>query len=122
MLILRVTIAGLDPASSILWESLGLSAEALRARSDILVVAQVEARKPERDGYSQYRVQFELNKHHGLVAHEVQFRGTLDDRDRPTWIHSIRRDLALAVRDHFLTTQLYMHLAHQLGWFTKPTV
>src|SRR3954466_7167165 len=103
-----------DPGPSILWDTLEISAQPLQGRCDLLVVAHLQAEKRSHDGYGQYRVQFELDRHHGLVSHEVLLLTMTGDADRPIWMHSTRRDLALAVRDRFLKTQLYTHLARQL--------
>ena len=74
------------------------------------------AKKRDLPEYGQYRVKFELNKDHGLVTHEVELLSPAGEMDQPTWVHSIWRDLALAVRDHFLKTHHYTDIARQLGW------
>jgi hypothetical protein len=60
------------PSSVILWDTLKISAEPLRGRSDILVVAQVRVREQGQKGADQYRVNFELNRHHGLVSQDTE--------------------------------------------------
>ena len=58
-----------------------------------------------------------------LTDHESHV--TLHDRvagqDEPLWRYSGRRDIVVAVRDHFLTTQLYAHVAGQLGWMVDSS-
>ena len=98
------------------WDTLQLSATPLRARSDILVVSRVTAKQGHGQGYVPYRMNFEINRYHGLVSHDIEVMVAEGDQDEPAWRHSIRRDLVLAIRDRFLTTQLYAHAAHQLGW------
>jgi len=107
------------PSAVILWDTLKLSAEPLRGRSDILVVAQVQVRESGQKGPAQYRINFELNSHHGLVSHDTEVLVSATGADGPLWRYSGRRDVVLAVKDRFLTTQLYAHVARQLGWIAK---
>jgi hypothetical protein len=106
--------------SSILWDSLKLSAEPLRGRSDILVVAQVRVQERGQNGSDEYRVNFELNRHHGLVSHDTEVLISVAGMDGPLWRYSGRRDLVVAIKNRFLTTQLYSHVAGQLGWIAGP--
>jgi hypothetical protein len=110
------------PTSVIVWDTLKLSAEPLRGRGDILVVAQVKVRKTGQNGSDEYRINFELNRHHGLVSDDTERLVATAGADRPLWRYSGRRDLVLAVKDRFLTTQLYTHMAGQLGWTFNPSV
>jgi hypothetical protein len=106
--------------SSILWDSLKLSAEPLRGRSGILVVAQVRVQERGQKGSDEYRINFELNRHHGLVSHDTEVLTSAAEMDGPLWRYSGRRDLVVAIKNHFLTTQLYSHAAGQLGWISDP--
>ena len=108
-------------ASTIQWDTLKLSAEPLRGRGDILVVADVKVRQKDQKGADQYRINFELNRHHGLVSYDTEVM-ELAGADGPHWRYSGRRDLVVALKDHFLTTQLYTHVAGQLGWVLNPSV
>jgi hypothetical protein len=108
--------------SIILWDTLKLSAEPLRGRGDILVVAQVRVRERDQKGADQYRINFELNRHHGLVSHDTEVWAWPTGGDVPRWRYSGRRDLVVAVKDYFLTTQLYAHAAGQLGWVPNTSV
>lgn len=110
------------PRSVILWDSLKLSAEPLRGRSGILVVAQVRVRTSAQNGSDEYRINFELNRYHGLVSQDTEVLIPTAGRDGPLWRYSGRRDIVLAIRDRFLTTQLYAHVAGQLGWLPAPDV
>jgi hypothetical protein len=108
-------------SSNILWETLTLSAEPLRGRGGILVVAQVRVQESgQKDSY-EYRINFELNRHHGLVAHDTEVMVPAR-ADGPRWRYSGRRDLVVAVKDRFLKTQLYSHVAGQLGWVPNPDI
>ena len=109
-------------ASNIQWDTLKLSAEPLRSRSDILVVADVKVRQRDQKGVDQYRINFELNRHHGLVSHDTEILLSGAGEDGPRWRYSGRRDLVVAVKNHFLKTQLYTHVAGQLGWVLNPSV
>lgn len=104
------------PSSVILWDTLELSAEPLRGRSDILVVARVKVEKPDRKGLDEYRINFEINRHHGLVSHDTEVMVPAAGLDGPLWRYSGRRDIVVALKNRFLTTQLYAHMAGQLGW------
>lgn len=106
----------------ILWDTLKLSAEPLRGRSSILVVAQVRVRENGQKNAAQYRVNFELNRHYGLISHDTEVLVSSTGRDDRSWRYSGRRDVVVAIKDHFLTTQLYMHLAGQLGWVPRLNV
>jgi hypothetical protein len=106
----------------ILWDSLKLSAKPLWGRSDILVVAQVKVQRTGQEGSDEYRINFELNRHHGLVSHDVEVWVWPTGGDVPLWRYSGRRDLVVAVKDRFLETQLYAHVAGQLGWLPNPSV
>lgn len=108
-------------ASNILWDTLKLSAEPLRSRSDILVVADVRVQDRGRKRSDEYRINFELNRHHGPVADDTEVMEPAGP-DGPHWRYSGRRDLVVAVKDRFLTTQLYTHMAGQLGWVLNPSV
>lgn len=109
------------PSSVILWDTLKLSAKPLRARSDILVVAQVKVQKTGKKGADEYRINFELNRHHGLVSHDVEVWVWPPGGDVPLWRYSGRRDIVVAVKDRFIATQLYSHMAGQLGWIPHPS-
>jgi hypothetical protein len=110
------------PSSIILWDTLKLSAEPLRGRSDILVVAQVRVRERDQKSADQYRINFEINRHHGLVSQDTEVQVSAPSEDSPLWRYSGRRDIVMAVKDRFLTTQLYAHVASQLGWVLDPSV
>jgi hypothetical protein len=112
----------LGPRSIILWDTLKLSADPLRGRGDILVVAQVRVRERDQKDADQYRINFELNRHHGLVSHDTEVWAWPTGGDVPRWRYSGRRDLVVAVKDRFLETQLYAHVAGQLGWVPNPSV
>jgi len=107
--------------SNILWDTLKLSAEPLRGRGGILVVAQVRVQGTGQKGSDEYRINFELNRHHGLVSHDTEVRVPAK-ADGPQWRYSGRRDLVVAVKHRFLKTQLYTHVAGQLGWVPNPGV
>jgi len=108
------------PASNIHWDRLKLSARPLLGRSDILVVAQMKVQGPK--GSDEYRINFELNRHHGLVSYDTEMMVSAPGEDGLRWRYSGRRDLVVAVKDHFLKTQLYAHTAGQLGWIINPSV
>jgi hypothetical protein len=110
------------PSSVILWDTLKLSAEPLRGRSNILVLAQVKVRKAGQQGSDTYRISFEINRHHGLVSHDVEVWVWPTGGDVPLWRYSGRRDIVVAVKDRFLTTQLYAQVAGQLGWIPDAPV
>ena len=112
--------SGLNP--NIQWDTLDLSATPLHGRSGILVVAQFKIQKQDRKGSDQYRINFEINRHHGLVSHDTEVLFTAAGGDGPRWRYSGRRDLVVAVKDRFLTTQLYSHMARQLGWTPDTSV
>jgi hypothetical protein len=105
----------------ILWDTLKLSAEPLRGRCDILVVANVKVHERGQKRSDEYRINFELNRHHGLVAYDTEVMESAG-ADGPHWRYSGRRDLVVVVKDRFLTTQLYTHVAGQLGWTHNPSV
>jgi hypothetical protein len=105
----------------ILWDSLKLSAKPLWARSDILVVADVKVQERGRKRPDEYRINFELNRHHGLMSDNTEVMEPTG-ADGPHWRYSGRRDLIVAVKDRFLKTQLYTHMAGQLGWVQNPSV
>ncbi len=104
------------PSAVILWDTLKLSAEPLRGRSDILVVVHVQVRDSGQRSADQYRINFEINRHHGLVSHDTEVLVSGARTDGPHWRYSVRRDILVAVKEHFLKTQLYAHVARQLGW------
>lgn len=108
-------------ASNIEWDSLKLSADPLWGRGDILVVADVKVQERGRRRSDEYRINFELNRHHGLVSNDTEVLEP-EGPDGPHWRYSGRRDLVVALKDHFLTTQLYTHVAGQLGWMVNPNV
>ncbi len=110
------------PSSIILWDTLKLSAEPLRGRSDVLVVAQVKVREAGRKGDDEYRINFELNRHHGIVSHDTEVLVSNAGVDGPLWRYSGRRDILVAIKDRFLATQLYAHVAGQLGWLPNSSV
>jgi hypothetical protein len=110
------------PRSIILWDTLKLSADPLRGRGDILVVAQLRVRERDQKDADRYRINFELNRHHGLVSHDTEVWAWPTGGDVPRWRYSGRRDLVVAVKDRFLETQLYAHVAGQLGWVPNPSV
>ena len=105
----------------ILWDTLRLSAKPRQSRSDILVVADVKVQERGRKRSDEYRINFELNRHHGLVSHDTEVMVSAG-ADGPRWRYSGRRDLVVAVKDRFLKTQLYSHVAGQLGWGPNPDV
>ncbi|MBQ0820910.1 hypothetical protein KBI52_11900 [Microvirga sp. HBU67558] len=109
----------LAPSSVILWDTLKLSAEPLRGRCDILVVARVKVQTSGRKGFDEYRINFELNRHHGLVSYDTEVLTPAAGADEPLWRYSGRRDLVVAVKNRFLATQLYAHVAGQLGWMPE---
>jgi hypothetical protein len=106
----------------ILWDTLKLSAKPLWARGDVLVVAHVKVQTREQKEPDEYRVNFELNRHHGLVSHDLEVWLWPTGEDVPLWRYSGRRDIVVAIKDRFLTTQLYSHVAGQLGWINNPHV
>jgi hypothetical protein len=106
----------------ILWDTLTLSATLLQGRSGILVVAQFKTQKQDQKGSDAYRINFELNRQHGLVSHDTEVLVTAAGGDSTRWRYSGRRDLVVAVKDRFLTTQLYSHMARQLGWVPDTSV
>ncbi|MGF9762975.1 hypothetical protein AAII07_48250 [Microvirga sp. 0TCS3.31] len=116
----NMTSSSFDP--NIQWDTLGFSATPLQGRSGILVVAQFKTQKQDQKGPDEYRVNFELNRHHGLVCHDTELLLTAAGEDGPRWRYSGRRDLVVAVKDRFLTTQLYAHVAGQLGWVPDSSV
>jgi hypothetical protein len=114
-----MTKPGMSPI--VLWDTLKLSAEPMRSRSDVLVVAQVKVQKRGQKRSDEYRINFELNRHHGLVSDNTEVMEPAG-ADGPRWRYSGRRDLVVAVKDRFLKTQLYTHVAGQLGWTHNPSV
>jgi hypothetical protein len=100
---------------NILWDTLKLSAKPLKGRSDILVVAHLRVQQSNPQGYDEYRLNFEINRKHGPVSYDMEVRVPDAPADSPLWRYSGRRDLVVALRDRFLTTQLYAHVAGQLG-------
>jgi hypothetical protein len=114
----------IDPnaGSTVLWDTLKLSAQPLRGRSDILVSARVKVQEAGQKGSDEYSVSFELNRHHGIVSQDTEVLVPDAGEDSPPWRYSGRRDILLAVKDHFLTTQLYSHMAGQLGWIPDTRV
>ena len=109
-----MTGTGSNP--NILWDTLKLSANPLLGRSDILVVADVKVQVTGRQRPDEYRINFEINRHHGLVSYDTEILVLSAEEDGPRWRYSGRRDLVVAVKDRFLETQLYTHVAGQLGW------
>lgn len=114
-------MADTQTSPTILWDTLKLSAEPLRGRGDILVVADVKVQESTRKLSDEYRINFELNRHHGLVSHDTEVKEPAGI-DGPRWRYSGRRDLVVAIKDHFVTTQLYAHVAGKLGWTPAPSV
>jgi hypothetical protein len=114
-------MADIGTSAIILWDTLRLSAKPLRGQSDILVVADVKVQERGQKRSDQYRINFEINRHHGLVSYGTEVMETVGV-DGPHWRYSGRRDLVVAVKDRFLTTQLYIHVAGQLGWTFNPAV
>ncbi len=104
---------------NISWDTLKLSAKPLKGRSVILVVAHVRVQQQNPQGYDEYRLHFEINRHHGLVSYDMEVLVPDARADSPRWRYSGRLDIVVAIRDHFLTTQLYAHVAGQLGWMTE---
>jgi hypothetical protein len=100
----------------ILWDTLEFSATPSRGRGDILVISRLKAKKKNWDEYADYRVQFEINKKHDLVSHEVEILVSDAGAGGATWHDAVRRDLAVAIRDHFVKTGYYTDMARQLGW------
>ena len=111
-----------NAGSTVLWDTLKLSAQPLRGRSDILVSARVRVQEAGQEGSDEYSVSFELNRHHGIVSQDTEVLVPDAGEDSPPWRYSGRRDILLAVKDHFLTTQLYAHVAGQLGWMVDSSV
>jgi hypothetical protein len=111
-----------NAGSTVLWDTLKLSAQPLRGRSDILVSARVKVQEAGQEGSDDYNVSFELNRHHGIVSHDTEVFVPDAGEDSPPWRYSGRRDILVAVKDHFLTTQLYSHMAGQLGWIPASSV
>jgi hypothetical protein len=105
----------------ILWDTLKLSVEPLRGRSHILVVTDVRVQESGRKRSNEYRINFELNRHHGLVSYDTEVMEPAGP-DGPHWRYSGRRDVVVAVKNHVLKTQLYAHVAGQLGWIQNPSV
>jgi hypothetical protein len=114
-------MADIGTVPIIQWDTLKLSAEPLRGRSDILVVADVKVQDRGRKRSDEYRINFELNRHHGLVSADTEVKEPAGP-DGPHWRYSGRRDVVVAVKDRFLKTQLYAHVAGQLGWIPAPNV
>jgi hypothetical protein len=108
-------------SSNILWDTLKLSAEPLRGRGGVLAVAQVRVQETGQKGSDVYRINFELNRHHGLVSHDTEVMVPVS-ADGPRWRYSGRRDLVVAVKDRFLQTQQYTRVAGQLGWVPTADV
>jgi hypothetical protein len=79
-------------------------------------------RDSSQKGAGQYRINFEINRHHGLVSHDTEVLVPAARADGPLWRYSGRRDILVAVKDRFLTTQLYAHMARQLGWMPASSV
>src|ERR1041384_4303141 len=77
----------------VLCDTLKLSAQPLRGRSDILVVAQVEVRDGGQKRADEYRINFEINRHHGLVAYDTEVLVSAVGADGPRWRYSGRRDI-----------------------------
>jgi hypothetical protein len=119
---LEVRVPPVQGSWIILRDTLTLSAEPLLGRRDILVTAHVKVRKPGHIGSDEYRINFELNRHHGLVSHDTEALVTAAGGDGPRWRYSGRRDIVVVVKERFLTTQLYSHMARQLGWVPDPSV
>jgi hypothetical protein len=115
-----MTMADTGTNPSILWDTLKLSAKPLRGRCDILVTAHVKVGKSEQKSCDEYRVNFELNSHHGLVSYDTEVLVPSAEADTLRWRYSGRRDIVVAVKNRFLTTQLYAHVAGQLGWMPSP--
>ena len=113
-----------EPGSSsiILWDTLELSAEPLRGRSGILVTAHVKVRNSGQKAADEYRINFEINRLLGLVSHDTELRVMPPPAEGPLWRYSGRRDVVVAVKNHFLMTQLYSHVAGQLGWIPDAPV
>jgi hypothetical protein len=76
----------------------------------------VRAAKKNGLNHGEDRLFLEIDRQHGLVSYDAEILVTPSTANRPAWVCSTRRDLALAIRDQFLKTQLYAHLARQLGW------
>jgi len=108
--------------SIILWDTLKLSATPLWGRCDVLVLAQVKVRERGQKGDDEYRITFELNRHHGIVSHDTEVLVPAAGVDAPLWRYSGRRDILVAIKDRFLTTQLYAYVAGQLGWLPNSGV
>ncbi len=111
-----------ETSTTVLWDTLKLSAQPLWGRSDILVTAKVKVQEGGREGSDEYSVSFELNRHHGIVSHDTEVLVQDAEEDQPPWRYSGRRDILVAVKDHFLTTQLYAHMAGQLGWIPATSM
>jgi hypothetical protein len=80
-------------ASNIQWDTLKVSAKPLLGRCDILVVADVMVHERGRKRSSKYRINFELNRHHGLVSEDTEVMKPVG-ADGPHWRYSGRRDFS----------------------------
>jgi hypothetical protein len=78
---------------NILWDTLKLSAKPLKGRSDILVVAYLRVQQANPRGYDEYRLNFEINRKHGLVSYDMEVRVPDAGADGPSWRYSGRRDI-----------------------------
>src|SRR5918993_3102785 len=107
---------------NISWDTLKLSAKPLKGRSDILVGARLRVPQDNPQRYDEYRLSFEINRQHGLIWYNMEVLVPDAGDDGPLWRYSGRREIVVAVRDRFLTTQLYAHVAGQLGWMADSSV
>jgi hypothetical protein len=93
-------MADIGTGPIILWDTLKLSAELLPSRSDILVVADVKVQERGQTRSDEYRINFELNRHHGLVSYDAEVK-ELAGLDGPHWRYSGRRDVLWRSRTAF---------------------
>jgi hypothetical protein len=105
----------------ILWDTLKLSAELLPSRSDILVVADVKVQERGQTRSDEYRINFELNRHHGLVSYDAEVKEPTGAGWSSLEVFRATR-CVVAIKNRFLTTHLYSHVTGQLGWIPAPSV
>src|SRR5918994_2665511 len=98
---------------NISWDTLKLSAKPLKGRSDILVGAHLRVSQGNPQGYDEYRLSFEINRQHGLIWYNMEVLVPDAGADGPLWRYSGRREIVVAVRGGFFTTQTFSHLAGQ---------
>ena len=85
------------------------------------MAADVKVQESGPTRSDEYRINFELNRHHGLVSYDTEVMEPAG-ANGPHWRYSGRRDVLVTMKERFLTTQLCAHLAGQLGWVLNPSV